>query len=29
MANGLKFNDLEGGLFKILRELFEQILKGH
>lgn len=26
MANGLKFNDLESGLFKILRALFEQML---
>ncbi|MHB9093343.1 MAG: hypothetical protein ACYC21_01620 [Eubacteriales bacterium] len=23
MANGFKFNELEGGLFKILREMFE------
>jgi len=27
MANGIKFNDLECELFKILRELFEQMLK--
>jgi hypothetical protein len=27
MANGIKFNELEGELFRILRELFEQMLK--